>query len=102
MVESSPKDQLQPKLHEMRYVKPGDAIRTEKPRLFDTSSGKEIQVKDHLFENPWRINDYRWREDSSEFVFFYNQRGHQAVRLLAIQPETGEVRAIIDLSLIHI
>ena len=96
MVESSPKDQLQPKLHEMRYVKPGDAIRTEKPRLFDTSSGKEIQVEDHLFENPWRINDYRWREDSSEFVFFYNQRGHQAVRLLAIQPETGEVRAIID------
>jgi dipeptidyl-peptidase-4 len=96
MVESSPKDQLQPKLHEMTYVKPGDAIRTERPRLFDLENGKEVSVDDQLFENPWRINDYRWREDSSEFVFFYNQRGHQAVRLLAIQPQTGKTRAIID------
>jgi dipeptidyl-peptidase-4 len=96
MVESSPKDQLQPKLHEMTYVKPGDAIRSEQPRLFDLEHGKEVSINGELFENPWRMNDYRWRDDSSEFVFFYNQRGHQAVRLLAIQPETGETRAIID------
>ena len=31
MIESSPKDQLQPKLQEMNYVKPGDEIRTESP-----------------------------------------------------------------------
>ena len=38
-VESSPSDQLQPKLHEHSYLKPGDEIPQSKPHLFDVANG---------------------------------------------------------------
>ena len=41
-VESSPKDQLQPKLHSYDYLKPGDRIPLSKPQLFDVAGRKHI------------------------------------------------------------
>ena len=38
-VESSPSDQVQPKLQSYPYLKPGDAIPVSTPRLFDVTSG---------------------------------------------------------------
>ena len=72
MVESAPKDELQPKLHTVSYTKPGDDIDKHKPVLFDVVSRKNIPVSDKLFENPWSIKQIRWSPDSSRFTFFYN------------------------------
>ena len=82
-VESSPRDQLQPKLHSHVYVKPGDPLPVQRPQMFDVAGRKQIAVDHRLFDNPWSIEDYRWAADSSRFTFLYNQRGHQALRLLA-------------------
>jgi dipeptidyl-peptidase 4 len=95
-IESSPRDQVQPKLHSHTYVKPGDPLPTARPRLFDVAGRKPIPVDPKLFDNPWSIEDYRWAADSSRFTFVYNQRGHQALRLLAIDAASGAVRPIID------
>jgi dipeptidyl aminopeptidase/acylaminoacyl peptidase len=95
-VESSPKDQLQPKLHTINYAKPGDPISVTKPRLFDVASRKEIPIKDDLFATPWSVERYRWSADSSRFTFLYNQRGHQAMRVIAVDAKTGEARAIVN------
>ena len=96
MVESSPRDQKQPKLVTMRYVKPGDKIRTQIPVLFDIASKKKIDVETKLFETPWRIRDFRWSNQSDEFFFRYNQRGHQVMRIVGINSKTGKARAVID------
>ncbi|KKK65000.1 hypothetical protein LCGC14_2978550, partial [marine sediment metagenome] len=48
MIESSPKDQLQPKLHSIDYPKPGDRLPISKPHLFDVEQRKEIPVSDEL------------------------------------------------------
>jgi dipeptidyl-peptidase-4 len=95
-VESSPKDQLQPKLHTQSYLKPGDQIVITKPHLFDVAEHKEIALKDDLFKTPWSISQVRWATDSSHFTFLYNQRGHQAMRIVAIDGSTGESRAIVN------
>ena len=95
-VESSPKDQLQPKLHSNSYLKPGDQIAQTKPHLFDIVGKKEIPLDETLFANPWSISSHRWEKDSSRFTFYYNQRGHGAVRIVAIDAESGEVTALID------
>ena len=50
MVESSPTNQVQPKLHTIDYRKPGDRLPITKPHLFDVTSGKEIPVSDELFQ----------------------------------------------------
>lgn len=96
IIESSPKDQLQPKLHSFDYDKPGDRIAVSKPHLFDTATRREIPIKDDLFANPWSISDLRWAADSKRFTFLFNQRGHQVLRIVAVDAQTGEARAIVD------
>ena len=95
-VESSPRDQLQPKLHSNSYLKPGDEIAQTRPHLFDIVEKKEVPLDETLFANPWSIGSHRWEKDSSRFTFYYNQRGHSAVRIVAIDAESGAVTALID------
>jgi len=96
LIESSPKDQVQPKLHTLSYAKPGDRMPVRKPHLFDVAAGREIAVSDELFENPWSISDLRWSPDSGRFTFLYNQRGHQVLRIISVNADTGKPRAIVD------
>ena len=96
MIESSPEDQLQPKLHSMTYAKPGDRLPLPRPRLFNVDRRERIPVSDELFPNAWSVSELRWKSDSSRFTFLYNQRGHQVLRIIAVDAETGETGAIID------
>jgi dipeptidyl aminopeptidase/acylaminoacyl peptidase len=96
IVESSPRDQLQPKIITYPYLKPGDNIPLKKPHLFDIAAKKEIPVGDDLFPNPWSIDSVRWRPDSGELTFRYNQRGHQVLRIIGVDAASGSTRAIVD------
>ena len=96
VIESSPRDQVQPKLHSWSYLKPGDRIAVSKPHLFDVAGRKQVPVSDELFPNPWSIRDIRWSADSSRFTFVYNQRGHQVLRVLAVGAADGAVRTLVD------
>jgi dipeptidyl aminopeptidase/acylaminoacyl peptidase len=96
LVESSPADQLQPKLSSYNYLKPGDRIDHPRPHLFDVGKRQAIEVVDALFPNPWSIEDVRWSPDSSRFTFLYNQRGHQVMRIVSVDASSGETRALVD------
>ncbi|MCX8155100.1 MAG: prolyl oligopeptidase family serine peptidase [Verrucomicrobiae bacterium] len=95
-VESSPKDQLQPKLHSYDYLKPGDRVPQPMPQLFDVVQRRKIEINSELFENPWSNQEVRWAADSSRFTFVHNRRGHQILRLIAVNATNGQTRAIID------
>lgn len=96
MVESSPDDQLQPKLQSYPYAKPGDEIAIRTPCLFDAGELRQIPIKTDLFPNPWSVSDLRWSPDSDEFTFLYNQRGHQVLRVIGVNATNGAARAVID------
>lgn len=107
LIESSPKDQLQPRLTSYPYLKPGDELPVQRPRLFGVEPVLEVAFSDHLFTNPWSLDELRWAPDSSRFTFLYNQRGHQVMRVLnvawpaiegsAVVPgAVAEIRALID------
>ncbi|HSI33372.1 MAG: prolyl oligopeptidase family serine peptidase [Phycisphaerae bacterium] len=96
IVESTPKDQFQPALKTLDYLKPGDRISRPRVVLFDVATRKPIPVKDDLFPTPWSINDVRWSADSSRFTFVYNQRGHQVLRVIAVDAKTGDAKTIVD------
>jgi dipeptidyl-peptidase 4 len=83
-IESSPKTQLQPKLHTMNYVKPGDEIDRSQPALFDIEEQTRIPIKDDLFTHPWSIGQFRWFDDSSAFTFLCNTRGHQSLNYIKV------------------
>lgn len=94
IVQSSPPDQVQPKLMTLDYAKPGDEIRQTKPCLLDITNRRVVAVDDSLFDNPWNIRDGAWSEDSTEFTFVYNQRGHQVMRIVGIRADSGSTRTI--------
>jgi dipeptidyl aminopeptidase/acylaminoacyl peptidase len=96
MIESSPKNQVQPRLKSHQYLKPGDKIAMTKPRLFDLNTQGETPIDDKHFSNPWRIDRLRWSADSSRFTLIYNQRGHQVLRVIGVDATTGEAKSLIE------
>jgi len=95
-VESSPKDQLQPRLKSWRYTKPGDRIAVSKPRLFSLETRKEIFISDRLYSKPWQIDRLRWDLDSSRFTFIYNERGHKVLRVVGVSAFDGATNTLIE------
>ncbi|MFC0875502.1 DPP IV N-terminal domain-containing protein [Saccharicrinis sp. FJH2] len=95
-VESSPKDQLQPKLEKREYLKPGDALPILKPCLFNVEDLKQIPVNSQPFENQFSLFGIKWWPGSEAFTFEFNQRGHQVYQIAEVDAETGDVRVIIN------
>ena len=98
LVESSPKDQLQPKLHTLDYLKPGDDIGRTRPHLFDVAAKRLVPIKEDLSPTPYNLDlfNIRWEADSKRFTFLYNQRGHQVMRVIGVNAGTGEAKTVID------
>lgn len=96
LIESSPKDQTQPKLHSFDYAKPGDPLPQRRPKLFSVEQGRAIVWDESRVENSWNVEDVRWRPDGQEFTFVYHQRGHQLTQVLAVNAETGATRPVIE------
>jgi dipeptidyl aminopeptidase/acylaminoacyl peptidase len=94
-VESSPADQLQPKYSEHFYAKPGDVVDHDQPVFFDIATRHETLIADTLFPNPYELGEFAWRKDSSAFTFLDNERGHQQLNVLSVDPATGAVRSVI-------
>jgi dipeptidyl aminopeptidase/acylaminoacyl peptidase len=95
-VESSPTNQLQPKLHQREYLKPGDALPIRRPSLFDIESQKQIPVDGSAFENQFSLDNLKWWKDSRAFTFEFNQRGHQVYQVVEVDALTGKIRILID------
>lgn len=95
-VESSPADQLQPKLHKQEYAKPGDELPFKVPCIYEVESGRDVIPLTDLFARQYEISDPVWSNDSRGVTFEYNQRGHQVYRVLEFSAETGKVRPLIE------
>jgi dipeptidyl-peptidase-4 len=97
MVESSPRDQVQPRLKTIDYLKPGDRIAQARPVVFELAERKArtFTVTDAEIPNPWSIENLRWSPDSQRLTFHYNQRGHQVYRLMEINTAAeGKIRTV--------
>ena len=96
LVESSPLEQLQPRVRTLDYLKPGDRIARRLPCLFDAAGGREIPVPADLFPNPWSIDRLRWEPDSSRLTFLYNERGHQLLRVVSVDAASGQPTVLVE------
>lgn len=95
-VESSPADQLQPKLHTMEYCKPGDEVDYHEPRIVNLETGEVIAPSTDLFSHQYSLSTPYWSQDSKAVYFEYNERGHKVYRLLELSAETGKVRPVVE------
>ena len=99
IVESSPRDQLQPKLQTYDYFKPGDALPQVQPVLINVASKTAKIISDDSFTNAFAPGGeiaIRWSPRGDEFYFDYNQRGHQLYRILAVNATNGAIRTVVE------
>jgi dipeptidyl aminopeptidase/acylaminoacyl peptidase len=94
-IESSPADQLQPKHFTRNYPKPGDALDIRHPVLFDVEAKKPIDIDNALFPNPWELAIIGWFKNSRQVALLYNQRGHQLLRMIVVDANTGAARTVV-------
>lgn len=94
-VESSPSDQLQPRVQEQLYPKAGDAVDIERPVLFGID-GSRRDIDDALFSNPYSMSPIKWRKDGGSFSFEYVKRGFQLIRILSVDASTAKVHAAVE------
>lgn len=98
IIESTPKDSVQPKVKVIDYIKPGDPL--PRPQwVIEKKDGGMIRVERDLYENPFTESgnlDAVWAPDSREFYFNYNQRGHQLFRIIAVDAKTGAARVVVE------
>jgi dipeptidyl aminopeptidase/acylaminoacyl peptidase len=95
-IESSPKDQVQPKLHERNYPKPGDALPQKFPQLFLIDPASHVQITGSFINNQFSLGNIKWREDGRAFTFEFNQRGHQNYKIIEVKVPSGEVAVVLD------
>ena len=96
LIESSPKDQLQPKLHTNEYLKPGDSLKQFTPVLFWVESKKVKAMSPDLIRDQYSLSVPVWRKDSRSFTIEYNQRGHQQYCVIEMNASSGEATILID------
>lgn len=99
VVDSAPRDQLQPKLLRYDYLKPGDELPKVQPVLIDVAGKTATIVDDPLFINHYTEDGTfrgHWSPSSEEFYFDFNQRGHQLYRILALHSKTKAVRSVVE------
>ena len=94
LIESSPTDQLQPKLHSRNYLKPGDTLEQRQPCIFLIDSKKELLTDPAQILSQYEVSYPEWRKDSHAVTFEYNQRGHQQYKIMELSIE-GKTRDII-------
>ncbi len=96
LVQSSPADQLQPKVITRTYRKPGDDVDHDQPVLIDIASRRATVIDTTLFPTAYDISRPVWRADSRAFTFEYNQRGHEVFRVIEVNAATAKARTLVD------
>ncbi len=94
LVESSPKEGGRAKLRTRHYPLPGDKFTIHELNFFDVA--KRTQHKPDGGRIDFRSPNLRWTPDGSRFRFEKTDRGHQRLRVVEVDTNTGETRNIID------
>lgn len=95
LIESSPVDQLQPKLHTRNYLKPGDALQQRQPFILSIESKKAYGANPVSIAEQYAITNPVWRRDSRSVSFEYNQRGHQQYKVMELDVN-GNTRDLVN------
>ncbi|MCW1913415.1 S9 family peptidase [Luteolibacter sp. GHJ8] len=94
-IESSPKDQLQPKHFTREYPKPGDTIDTRAPWVFSTTGEEPIATDAGLIANPFECRELGWRQDSRRLTFEYIERGFGKHNIIEIDSTERKQRVLV-------
>lgn len=94
-IDSAPDEGRDPVLTELFYLKPGDRLTDRQPVLIDVETGAATAIDRALFPNAYAQSEPKWWKDGRGVYIRYNQRGHQAYRIIEADRQ-GKARVLID------
>ncbi len=95
-VESSPKDQVQPKVHTFHYDKPGDKVTLTEPHVFFIDGRQPIFPKPELVQNPFWPQRAKWTQNGGRVEFEYVERGFGRKVIIGLDVETREQTILLE------
>ncbi|HEV7925227.1 MAG TPA: DPP IV N-terminal domain-containing protein, partial [Verrucomicrobiae bacterium] len=95
-IESSPKDGGRAILHRRPYAQAGDKFTHYELNLFDVATGKQSRPSVDQYEHEWEPPRLHWLPDKHRLAYEQVDRGHQRLRVIAVDARTGEVRNLVD------
>jgi Prolyl oligopeptidase family/Dipeptidyl peptidase IV (DPP IV) N-terminal region len=94
LIESSPRGGGRAKLRTRPYALPGDKFPAHEPNIFHVADKKQIKPKvDRIDFGFPRVH---WKKDGRHFWYRKVDRGHQRLRVVDVDAETGKSRNLID------
>lgn len=96
LISSSPKDQLQPKMEEYDYPKPGDSLPVRRPVVFIPEENKIVRVDVPEVESQFDLSDIRWEKNNNFFTFSFNKRGSQQFIVYRADATSGNLQVVVN------
>ncbi len=87
-------------LHTDEYTLPGDKLDSFELSVFDVETGKLTKPEVERIDasdgggHPWPT--IRWRADGKHFLYEKHDRGHQRLRVIEVDANTGSTRTVLD------
>jgi dipeptidyl aminopeptidase/acylaminoacyl peptidase len=95
LVESSPKDQVQPKRSTYVYPKPGDEIDTRAPWVCFVDDREPLAPELSLIPHPYSCDKLAWRKDGHRLTYEWIERGFGKYHVIEVNSETRQQRILV-------
>jgi dipeptidyl aminopeptidase/acylaminoacyl peptidase len=95
-IETSPSGGGRAILHRRPYAQAGDKFTHYELNLFDVATGNQIKPAVDPYEHEWEPPHPHWLADKRRFAYEQVDRGHQRLRVIAVDAHSGDVVNIVD------
>ncbi len=95
-IETSPSGGGRAILHRRPYAQAGDRFTHYELNLFDVATGKQSKPAVDPYEHEWEPPRPHWLPDKRRLAYEQVERGHQRLRVIAVDTRTSEARNLVD------
>ncbi len=96
LVQSSPSQGGRAVLTSRLYALPGDRFSKHELNVFNVETREQLKPTVDRFEHGWEQPRVRWNLSNGHFTYRMVDRGHQRLRVIGVDPKTGQVSNIVD------
>lgn len=93
--EQHPKGSDKPRVFNVSYPKPGDAMDGRRVALVDVTGGKEVPVDPAVFGDVWDFRVLGWSPEGGECLVYLHYRSHKVTRFVAVRRD-GSIRTVLE------
>ncbi len=96
LLQSSPEGGGRAVLKSRPYALPGDAFSKHELNVFNVETREQLKPSIDRFEHNWEASRVRWNLTNGNFTYRIVDRGHQRLRVVSVDPQSGDVTNVVD------